>query len=89
MRFNHHWPSTPITSAATRLACQPAQGEVCRYLIGIQFWISGEPAAVMVMVMEPKPSAAGMKRRGRSAARNRLSAVGYTENATTNRLTPP
>ena len=60
-----------------------------RYCIGIQFWISGEPAEVIVNVTEPKPMAPGMKRRGKPASRNSASASGNTENATTNRLTPP
>ena len=34
------------------------------------------PAEVIVKVTEPKPSVAGMKRRGRSACLNRLSAIG-------------
>ncbi len=57
--------------------------------MGIQFWISGEPAEVMVNVTEPKAMVPGMKRRGRLASRNSDSASGNTEKATTNRLTPP
>jgi|GEM_PF-7127570 len=62
--------------ATTRLACQAASGLVPRCSTGIQFWISGEPAEVMVKVTEPKASVAGMKRRGRLAPRNKASAIG-------------
>ncbi len=89
MKRSHSEPSTIIATATTSDTCQPAHGEVPRNWIGIQFWISGEPAEVMVKVTEPKAIVPGTKRRGRPAARNSDSAIGYTENATTNRLTPP
>jgi hypothetical protein len=78
-----------MATATTRLTCHAAYGVVPRCSIGIQFWISGEPAEVIVKVTEPKPIVAGMNRRGRPAWRNSASASGNTENATTNRLTPP
>ncbi len=43
----------------------------------------------MVKVTEPKAITAGIKRLGRSASRNRLTAMEYTQKATMNTLTPP
>ena len=43
----------------------------------------------MVNVTDPNASAAGINLRGRFASLNKLRAIGYTENATTKRLTPP
>ena len=62
--------------ATIRLACQAAKGLEPRNSTGIQFWISGEPADVIVKVTEPNAIVAGMNRRGRSASRNSASAIG-------------
>ena len=78
-----------MNTATIKLTSHAAKGDVPKYLIGIQFWISGEPADVMVNVTEPKAMAAGIKRRGKLASLNRLTAMGYTEKATTKTLTPP
>ena len=75
--------------ATIKLTSHPAYGVVSKKSIGIQFWISGDPAEVIVNVTDPKAIAAGMNRRGISACLNKLSAIGKTEKATMNRLTPP
>ena len=76
MRRSQKKPRTAMNSATGSDTSQPAQGEVPRNLMGIQFWISGDPAVVMVKVTEPKAMVPGRKRRGRSAARNSDSATG-------------
>ena len=62
--------------ATTKLTSHAANGDVPKYLIGIQFCISGEPAEVMVNVTEPNAMVAGIKRRGRLASLNKLKAIG-------------
>ena len=42
-----------MNMATTRLTSHAAKGEVPKYFIGIQFWISGEPAEVIVNVTDP------------------------------------
>ena len=57
---------------------------------GIAFWMDGVPgSATIVKVKLPRPMVAGMRRFGTAAARKSDAAMGYTENATTNRETPP
>ncbi len=67
-----------------------ASGVVPKKGIGIAFWMDGVPgSADMVKVRVPRPIAAGIRRRGISAARNMLSAIGASTKNATNRLTPP
>ena len=58
--------------------------------IGIAFWIAGVPdSADIVKVDVPTPIAAGIRRRGMSAARKSSWAIGARTKNATNRLTPP
>ena len=67
-----------------------ANGVVPKNGIGIAFWIAGVPgSADMVNVEVPSPMAAGISRRGMSAARNSACAIGASTKKATNRLTPP
>ena len=67
-----------------------AKGVVPKNGIGIAFWIAGVPgSADMVKVEVPSAIAAGISRRGMSAARNSACAIGASTKKATNRLTPP
>ena len=67
-----------------------ANGVVPKKGIGIVFWIDGVPGiADMVKVEVPSMIAAGIRRRGISALRNRSCAIGAMTKKATNRLTPP
>ena len=67
-----------------------ANGVVPKNGIGIAFWIAGVPGnADIVKVEVPKAIAAGIKRLGIPAARNRACAIGTSTKNATNRLTPP
>ena len=67
-----------------------ANGVVPKNGIGIAFWIAGVPgSADIVNVDVPSAIAAGISRRGISAARNNSCAIGASTKKATNRLTPP
>ncbi len=67
-----------------------ANGVVPKNGIGIAFWIAGVPgSAVIVNVEVPSAIAAGMRRPGMFAARNRACAIGPSTKNATKRLTPP
>ena len=67
-----------------------ANGVVPKNGIGMAFWIAGVPgSADMVNVDVPSAMAAGINRRGMSAARNSACAIGASTKKATNRLTPP
>ena len=67
-----------------------AKGVVPKNGIGIAFWIAGVPGnADIVKVEVPSAIAAGISRRGMSAARNSACAIGASTKKATNRLTPP
>ena len=75
-------PVMPMTGAA--------KVEVPKNWPGMMFWIWGVPGiAVIVKVRMPTPIAAGMRRRGRSAARNSSLASGNITNTATNTEMPP
>ena len=58
--------------------------------IGIAFWMAGVPgSADIVNVKAPSARAAGIRRLGMPASRNRAAAAGKIANATTNSDTPP
>src|SRR5699024_1615216 len=86
---NHHPPIIIIIKANNIPIKPPAVGFVPKNSVGIIFWISGDPGAIIVKDIDPKTSAAGIKRWGKSAARNNDTAIGYTAKPTTNKLTPP
>ncbi len=67
-----------------------ANGVVPKNGMGMAFCRAGVPgSADMVKVMVPSAMAAGMIRRGMSAARNSPCAMGTSTKIATNRLTPP
>ena len=67
-----------------------ANGVVPKKGMGIAFCRAGVPgSADMVKVMVPSAIAAGIKRRGISAALNIPSAIGAITKIATKRLTPP
>ena len=67
-----------------------AKGVVPKNGIGIAFWMAGVPGnAVIVNVEVPSAIAAGISRRGISAARKSACAIGASTKKATNRLTPP
>ncbi len=67
-----------------------ANGVVPKNGIGMAFWIAGVPGnADIVNVEVPRAMAAGIKRRGMSAARNSSCAIGASTKKATKRLTPP
>ena len=67
-----------------------ASGVVPKKGIGIAFWMAGVPGmADIVKVEVPSAIAAGMRRRGMSAAWNIAWAIGASTKKATNRLTPP
>ncbi len=67
-----------------------ANGVVPKNGIGIAFCTAGVPGkAVIVKVMEPSAIAAGISRRGISASRNSVIAIGPSTKKATNTLTPP
>jgi hypothetical protein len=67
-----------------------AKGVVPKKGMGIAFCRAGVPGnADMVKVMVPSAIAAGTRRRGMSAALNRLCPMGTRTKKATNRLTPP
>src|SRR5699024_2736940 len=86
---NHHPPIIIIIKANNIPIKPPAVGFVPKNSVGIIFWISGDPGAIIVKDIDPKTSAAGIKRWGKPAARNNDTAIGYTAKPTTNKLTPP
>ena len=54
-----------------------ANGVLLKYGIGMAFWIAGVPGkAVIVNVKDPNAMAAGIRRLGTSAWRNRALAIG-------------
>ena len=79
-----------MTAAATTPRPGAANAVVPKKGIGIAFWMDGVPGrADMVKVEVPSTIAAGMRRRGMSAERNRVHAIGASTKKATNRLTPP
>jgi hypothetical protein len=90
VRPSHQRPNASITAAAMRPSPGAANGVVPKNGIGMAFWIAGVPgSADIVNVMVPSAMAAGIRRRGMSAARNSACAIGASTNKATNRLTPP
>jgi hypothetical protein len=83
-------PNPSMTADAIMPRPGAANGVVPKNGIGIAFWIEGVPgSADMVKVMVPRAIAAGIKRLGTAAARNKECAIGARTKKATNRLTPP
>ncbi len=89
-RASHHMPNASMIIEASTPSPGAAKGVVPKNGIGIVFWIDGVPGiADMVKVEVPSMIAAGIRRRGISALRNRSCAIGAMTKKATNRLTPP
>jgi hypothetical protein len=79
-----------MIAAAMMPRAGAASGVVPKNGIGVAFWIAGVPgSADIVKVMVPRAIAAGIKRLGIPAPRNRACAIGTSTKNATNRLTPP
>ena len=75
-RASHHRPKPSMMSDAMMPRPGAANGVVPKNGIGIAFWMAGVPGrADIVKVEVPSAIAAGIRRRGMSAARN--SAIGH------------